>query len=1206
MKALFAKLFILCFFYSLVCHSFYLKQYLIMKRIFVLIIYVFIVILVHSQQTIRQLNIKSPEVVAFEKVGDIPVSNYTGVPTISIPICELKSGDLVLPVNLDYHATAIKVDQESTWVGLNWLLNAGGVVSTQVTKSVGGGTVANWKKLYEQLKFDNFKVGDSDLFNYYKFSGSHDSDITSHYGWNIFPYTNLDSDIPTNLYQEIIQFNAGEAQLHYANFMGYSFKFIYHPILRKFIIIGKDQKFVIQGNPSGIAKITDANGINYYFDEIETNTPTGWGNQTAATYQPRSVSFYLTKIKSPSGRCIKLRYKKYGSIIPIISVNESAYSGNLSFPDGVVIRKLSPEYEINNSYLYEIESDDALVRFNVGDRIDIRGNGKKLDNIELYDLLSNKLVKRYVFSYDYYTGNKVGGDYIADDQKYWSDTSSPRYTDDQIYKRLRLTSLKEETIDDNGQISSLPPYQFLYNSGDLPGKTSAARDYWGNYNGKENNGGDYYHSFLTNLLYLGEDKARDFPTSDFNKYIKSDNRFNETTVSNGLIYSIQYPTGGKNIFIFEPHEFSNYQYKYIGDINEAFASIFTKDSEINSVYPTEITSPKAFVINNQAIVKFTIDVFNCPKCNNWSFMQGSHVYLMKKQTIQTPNGTVTYEAPIKTWALSDTTGLSGTTDKIWTETLTLGGGQYRLEAHLASGITKTAPSANYPGERFISVSAEQVIFDPITKGLGIRISKIITGEGENSIIKYYKYKQDDGSTSGILMNPVKFSRRKMLIHQPNMAGNNTMIAPILKHYWIHSSTNLIPGSENKIGYGWVEVVQQCSGDTNGREINNYWNKQNFIYECFKPLEDPRNGNLMKQLVYNRSGNLLKRTQYIYTILNKESYFINASIEDIYKGNEDAISLGVNPYAVVCPWGRAMICIYPSIKYWIDLTEKNEEDYLNGKTIKKQTLYTYNPANYSYSSIKQIIDDKYNRTQYFIYPQDYKCNNNDYPTNLVNKNIIKLPIETVFCASSPAGTLVTSSILNRYNDYGKLETCYNFETSEKTSIGNFKFSNKNTTGKIGIESGDTSYYSFSTKYIEKIRCNYSSDGNPMLLTKSTSLKIFYLWSYNHQYPIAEIQNASMEEVLIALKYNNSDLEQLNSSSTPDVDLIDKNLREYFKNKFVLIKTYKYKPLVGIISEKNNAGAITYYDYDSFGRLKETYILENGIKKVLDRYNYHYKN
>jgi YD repeat-containing protein len=52
------------------------------------------------------------------------------------------------------------------------------------------------------------------------------------------------------------------------------------------------------------------------------------------------------------------------------------------------------------------------------------------------------------------------------------------------------------------------------------------------------------------------------------------------------------------------------------------------------------------------------------------------------------------------------------------------------------------------------------------------------------------------------------------------------------------------------------------------------------------------------------------------------------------------------------------------------------------------------------------------------------------------------------------------------------------------------------------------------------------------------------------------------------------------------------------------TYTYKPLVGMLSSTNPRGVTTYYEYDTFNRLKQTYIIENGEKKILQKYDYHY--
>ena len=74
----------------------------------------------------------SPNVSAMQRYGDIPVGLYSGVPNISVPLYEIKSDDITVPISISYHASGVKVADEASRIGLGWVLNAGGVISRNI------------------------------------------------------------------------------------------------------------------------------------------------------------------------------------------------------------------------------------------------------------------------------------------------------------------------------------------------------------------------------------------------------------------------------------------------------------------------------------------------------------------------------------------------------------------------------------------------------------------------------------------------------------------------------------------------------------------------------------------------------------------------------------------------------------------------------------------------------------------------------------------------------------------------------------------------------------------------------------------------------------------------------------------------------------------------------------------------------------------
>lgn len=79
-----------------------------------------------------KITVPPPQAYSFAQYADMPVSLYTGTPSIDIPLYTIQVGGYSFPISLSYHASGIKVSQEASWVGLGWNLNAGGNISRTI------------------------------------------------------------------------------------------------------------------------------------------------------------------------------------------------------------------------------------------------------------------------------------------------------------------------------------------------------------------------------------------------------------------------------------------------------------------------------------------------------------------------------------------------------------------------------------------------------------------------------------------------------------------------------------------------------------------------------------------------------------------------------------------------------------------------------------------------------------------------------------------------------------------------------------------------------------------------------------------------------------------------------------------------------------------------------------------------------------------
>jgi YD repeat-containing protein len=132
--------------------------------------------------------------------------------------------------------------------------------------------------------------------------------------------------------------------------------------------------------------------------------------------------------------------------------------------------------------------------------------------------------------------------------------------------------------------------------------------------------------------------------------------------------------------------------------------------------------------------------------------------------------------------------------------------------------------------------------------------------------------------------------------------------------------------------------------------------------------------------------------------------------------------------------------------------------------------------------------------------------------------------------------------------------------------------------------------------------YHTDNQMKSLVSRDEMPVIILWGYKHQYPIAEIKNATYDQIKNIL--TQTLIDRVASAVTPSASDSTQvnNLRSNPNLQKAEIITYEYKPLVGMTKQTSPQGIVTTYEYDAFGRL-QTVKDHNGNQ--LEGYDYHYK-
>ena len=653
----------------------------------------------------------SPTAASLGKFGDIPVSLYSGTPNISIPLYEVKSRHLSVPISLSYHASGVKVGEIAGWTGLGWTLNAGGAITRTV------------KALPDDNKADGSQGDGGYLYT---------SGLLTDSVWNAFePLAPPIGASVTYLDWALGQTVDPEPDLFFFNVSGQAGKFVMTSFQPQDVYLIPSQKVLVTPTKGIITigvtsvdvieswEVKTADGITYIFGKnvpdigYETST-----NQTLKLQPPPDnnaagffiSSWYLMRMEAANGDdFIDFKYSNENKItykyLAFQELDWGACESTNSHPDFT-------EIEIGSRRLTQIITANETIDFIANTaREDVIGDNR-LDEIIIKRRSNNFVKKKFQLNYDYFN----------------SGSSSA------LEKRLKLTSVTE--VGENG--AELPSYDLSYNETlPLPNRLSAARDHWDYYNGATQNGEEEEADLIPFFVGLSPDPGN--PITVF--LTGADREPNATYLLAGSLEEMTYPTGGKTRFYFEPH-----RYGKIADKNVQYQGSSLKQTPLHTgssgitYFPFEIQGSP----NDDLAVSLDVGYFGGPaSCINLPCGTGNcfQVDIVEDDGSNTP--------------------VAGTQVRVAQTTLNfvLSPGEYKLRFCVG---TDPAGSGN-----LVAIDARVLWHEriPTTAALagGLRIQKIehydgVTKDASGQVVpiqvREYKYElaSDPARSSGVLVN----------------------------------------------------------------------------------------------------------------------------------------------------------------------------------------------------------------------------------------------------------------------------------------------------------------------------------------------------------------------------------------------------------------------------------------------------------------------
>ncbi|WP_165903901.1 RHS repeat domain-containing protein [Hymenobacter gummosus] len=1033
---------------------------------------------------------KSPTVVPFQRVDEQRyVDLITGGAQTSLPLADISSGALNLPVALGYSYTGLQVYRSNDLIGLGWSLQAGGSISRQL----GGqpdGMMPSWRA-YSPAAVN------AGLNNplYVKNAATNDIDVIP----DVFTF----------------QFPGGSGR-----FM----------LLDTSIVLLPQQPLRVRRRSDGSFLIVTEQGVRYEFSATETTQPNPNNFGNVGTYVS---AWQMTRVISgDNSDTIRLHYTRRGYTPPM---RWAQTVGELFMGDNQDIASRC-NTTVGAYKIHNVKTLGSHIQAQYLDSITTRGARLVLERS-----LTNGVLRRV----------RLLGDYPRRERKTITLFQSVFENSSSLDPVMRLDRVQECAAG-----TCLPAYLFAYETGDgeeFPIRQSVAQDHWGYYNGAINNGGGNGNISDANTETTQSALLAD-PILGIRAAVRNPN-FNFSRL--GSLRRISYPTGGTTMLDYEANVLALDEVIEIRNSSPVLqlAAGYTSQTPPNTLetatgtFQVHYSGTVSVMLSRQPYYGGGVGSGGSNRerdFNLWKILPGGD------SLVTDLTASYNYKC------------IEPHTERLFE--FELGPGTYRATLY----CERTEFNSS------LDISAPYILRMTSAPGPGIRVRQVTTtASGATPLVRRYQYTEGDIPTGRSLL-PLSATgepgfERQSFQRIQLMPDNNTqsVTCPCIQT----SSDNTGLGNEYNRHVFYNTRVTELLGSGEGYIVHDF----DVLPSLFKEVTPTGRRTYRHDIRQPQRVQLAEKERHWYSG-DSARFFpalrLRMSVQNLVTANADEYSAqGFDIWASFASIRRS------------EYTRYDER----GDSLVQVTLSGYR---------KQRLVRQATRTATGWHISRYKYLADYSPTLPVvralqvhNFNPI---IETQNWRSTLSGqdSVLVGGLLNLYDPQWRSPAgIWALDLTRPVAMPNAE------TRSNGFYMG----FKSDTRYRADDSITYQlRTGLLQQRLKPHLPATVYVWGYNRTHVIAQIENATYAQVQTVLSQATLDrLQGPNPGTDEQVRQLLAPLRTALPQ--ARVTSYTYLPLVGMTSQTDPSGRISFYEYDALGRLLRT---RDEQGRLLAEQEYHY--